>query len=63
MKERDIESRVVVVKALVEETMAAGGANGDQLCMAVAAIEVLANLMVDINRIANSLEHLAMKKG
>lgn len=63
MNERDIESRVVVVKALVEETMVAEGANGDQRCMAVAAIELLGNLMVDINRIANSLEHLAMKKG
>ena len=63
MNERDIDSRIVVVKALIEETMAAEGANGDQRCMAGAAIELLGNLMVDINRIADALEHLAMKKG
>ena len=61
MNERDIDSRVVVVKALIEETMKAEGANADQRCMAVAAIELLGNLMVDVNRIASALEEIAKK--
>lgn len=63
MNLRDIESRVVVVKTLVEETMRAEGANADQRCVAASAIEILGNLAVDINRIADALEHLATKKG
>lgn len=41
--------------------MTAEGANADQRCMAVAAIELLGNLMVDVNRIATALEEIAKK--
>lgn len=61
MNKRDIDSRITVVKALIEETMLAEGANADQRCMAGAAIELLGNLMVDVNRIADALEEIAKK--
>lgn len=61
MNKRDIDSRITVVKALIEETMLAEGANADQRCMVGAAIELLGNLMVDVNRIADALEEIAKK--
>ncbi len=57
MNERDIDSRITVVKALIEETMLASAS----IRTTRATIELLGNLMVDVNRIADALEEIAKK--
>lgn len=61
MTERDIDSYIIVVKTMIENTMRGEGANADQRCAAEAMLTVLGNFFVDVNRIANALEEIAKK--
>ncbi len=59
MTERDIKGNITVFHGLLRRTMTASGAGEDEHVAAEAGLKLLESFLVDLNRIASALEHMA----